>query len=101
MIVQIVKFETSMTEDELLAVADSRLAQYLATPGLVEKFYCKFAEPYTYGGVLVWDSMASLKAFGETDLAKTITEAYKVVGQPKVEVLDSMFELRNVMSKAA
>lgn len=101
MIVQIVKFETSLPEDELLAVANSRLEEYRATPGLVEKFYCKYAESNTYGGILIWDSMDSIKAFSETELAKTIAEAYKVVGQPEVEVLDSMFELRDVMSIAA
>lgn len=101
MIVQIVKFETSLSEDELVAVAESRLDEYRATPGLVEKFYCKYAEPNTYGGVLIWDSMESIKAFSETELAKTIGAVYKVVGQPKVEVINSMFELRDVMSVAA
>ncbi|WP_455197935.1 hypothetical protein [Kaarinaea lacus] len=101
MIVQTVKFETSLSEDELVTVAKDRLDEYLATPGLIEKFYCKYAEPNTYGGVLIWDSMESLKAFSETELAATIPDAYKVVGAPKVEVINSMFELRDTMTSPA
>ena len=101
MIVQIVKFETSLPEEELVAVAKSRLDDYRATPGLIEKFYCKCPGSNIYGGVLIWDSMDSIKAFSETELSKTIGEAYKVVGQPESKVLDSMFELRGMMSVAA
>lgn len=101
MIIQIVKFETSLSEDKLVAVAEKRLDEYRATPGLVEKFYCKFSEANHFGGVLIWDSMESLKAFSETELATTIPEVYKVIGQPCVKILNSMFELRDVMSKAA
>lgn len=101
MIVQIVKFETSLSEKELVDVAKGRLDQYRATPGLVEKFYCKFPEPNYYGGVLIWDSMESIKVFSETELSKTIAEVYKVVGQPKVEILNSMFEIRDIRKNAA
>lgn len=101
MIIQTVKFETNLSEEELMTVAKGRLDQYSATPGLIEKFYCKYSEPNHFGGVLIWDSMESLKAFGETELAATIPEVYKVVGQPKVEVINSMFELRNLFDNAA
>lgn len=101
MFVQIVKFESSLSKDDLLAVAETRLDQYRATPGLIEKFYCECAEPNHYAGVMIWDSMESIKAFSETELAKTIPEAYKVVGQPDIQVMNSMFELRDVMSIAA
>jgi heme-degrading monooxygenase HmoA len=101
MIVQIVKFETSLSKDELVAVAESRTDQYRATPGLIEKFYCQCAEPNHYAGVLIWDSMESIQAFSGTELAKTIPTAYKMIGQPNIEVMNSMFELRDVMSVAA
>ena len=101
MIIQIVKFETSLSDDEIVAVAENRIDQYRATPGLVEKFYCRFSEANHFGGVLIWDSMESLKTFSETELATSIPKAYKVIGQPCVKILNSMFELRDVMSKAA
>lgn len=101
MIIQTVKFETSLSEDELMAVAKGRLDQYRATPGLIEKFYCKYAEPNVYGGVLIWESIESLKAFSETELAATIPQVYKVVGQPNVEVINSMFELRDLVGAVA
>ena len=101
MIVQIVKFETSLPEEELVSVAKSRLDDYRATPGLIEKFYCKYPDANVYGGILIWDSMESIKAFSETDLSKTIGAAYKVIGQPESKILDSLFELRDMMSEAA
>ena len=100
MFVQIVKFESRLTKEEMLAVADSRLEAYRATPGLIEKFYCEYFEPNHYGGVLIWDSLESLHAFSQTELARTIAEVYQVVGKPKIEVANSMYELREVMTNA-
>ena len=46
-------------------------------------------------GVYLWDSAESLAAFRESDLAKTIPDAYRVVEPPAVEVGDVLFPLRD------
>ncbi len=68
------------------AVARNREGEYGKVPGLLQKFYVEFNEPNTYGGYLIWDSMASLAAFRETELSQTIAEAYGLDGTPDVEV---------------
>jgi heme-degrading monooxygenase HmoA len=94
MIIQIVKFETTLTEEEVVAAANERIDQFRAMPGLQQKYYVKLDRPNSYGGIYIWDSMESLAAFRETDLAKTIPEAYRVQGAPEIEVLEGLFPLR-------
>lgn len=94
MIIQIVKFESELSEEGVVAVARERIDQFRALPGLIQKYYVKLAEPNQYGGVYLWDSMESLSAYRESDLAASIPAAYNVKGTPSVEILDSLFPLR-------
>ena len=94
MIIQLVKFESELSEDEVWAVANERVDQFRSLPGLVQKYYVKLDEPDHYGGVYVWDSMESLAAYRGSDLAASIAKAYKVKGAPEIEVLDVVFPLR-------
>ena len=94
MIIQIVKFETSLSEDEVIEVANERLDRFQALPGLVQKYYIKLEQPNHYGGVYIWDSIESLSAYRKSDLAATIPEAYKVKGTPDIEIVDVLFPLR-------
>lgn len=93
MIVQLVKFTSKLSEDDVTKVARDREQAYRDTPGLVQKFYIKFGAPDTYGGFLVWDSAESLAAFRQTELARTIPEAYGVIGAPEITVGETMFLL--------
>ena len=94
MFVQIVQFESTLSKEELMAVARKRLPQYKAKPGLLQKYYIKGSKPNHYGGVYIWDSMESLEANRESDLAKSIPNEYKVVGQPSVEIHEAVIQLR-------
>ncbi len=93
-VIQIVKFETELSEDEVLATARDRLGDFRALPGLIQKYYVKLSEPNRYGGVYIWDSIESLSKFRASELAASIPREYKVKGEPKVEILDALFELR-------
>jgi heme-degrading monooxygenase HmoA len=93
-IIQVVTFESELPEKEVMAVAKSRIDEFRALPGLVQKYYVKLQQPNRYGGVYLWDSMASLAAYRESDLAKSIPQAYKIKGTPTVEILDALFPLR-------
>jgi heme-degrading monooxygenase HmoA len=77
-----------------MAIAKERAPQFQAMPGLLQKYYIKADQPCEFGGVYVWDSMESLKSYLESDLSASIAEAYKVQGQPLVEVYDTVFQLR-------
>lgn len=94
MIIQIVKFETSLSEAQVLEVANQRADRFRSLPGLIQKYYIALDQPNQYGGIYVWDSMDSLKAYRESDLAATITDAYKVQGTPRIEIVNTLFQLR-------
>ena len=89
-----VRFATTLSEEEVLAAAHKRADQFRALPGLLQKYYVKLAEPNHYGGIYIWDSLESMQSYRESELAATIPAAYKVVGKPKIEVLESLFQLR-------
>lgn len=91
---QFVRLKSSLSEEELLQTAREREGQFRAIPGLVQKYYVKTPNPGEYGGVYIWDSLASLQAFRGSDLAASIPSAYQVIEPPKVEVLEVLFQLR-------
>lgn len=95
MILQFVKLKTNLPEEELLSKAKERKPEFEAINGLLQKYYVKMNEAGSYGGIYVWDSAESLKAFKESDLAKSIPQAYEVVEAPNVEIMNILFQLRN------
>ena len=94
MIILTVKFETALSEDEVLQIAKERAEQFRSLPGLIQKYYVKLNSPNHYGGVYIWDTLESMQAYRESDLAASIPNAYKIVGKPTVEILDTLFQLR-------
>ncbi|MDX1628025.1 MAG: hypothetical protein R3345_04955 [Fulvivirga sp.] len=94
MIIQIVKLKSGLSEEELLSKAKERESQFRDLPGLLQKYYVKLDEPGKYGGIYVWDSKESLKAFQQSDLAASIPKAYQVIEAPNVEIVDVLFQLR-------
>ena len=94
MVIQIVKFKTQLSEEELLHTAREREPQFSDIPGLVQKYYVRLSEPGRYGGVYLWDSRESLQAFRKSELAASIPQAYQVIEGPNIDVLDVLFHLR-------
>ena len=94
MILQIIKLKSNLPEEELLNKAREREPQFKATPGLIQKYYVKTDQPGQYGGIYVWDSPESLQAYRESDLAKSIPEAYEIIEAPNIEIMDILFQLR-------
>jgi heme-degrading monooxygenase HmoA len=94
MIVQFVQFETPLSEKELRAIAEERMPDFRAIPSLVQKYYLKLDKPNHYAGFYVWDSPEALAKFRDSDLAKSIPSAYKVVGAPDIRIYEVIFPLR-------
>ncbi len=93
-VVQIIKFKSGLSEDEVVRAAEEREPIFGALPGLIQKFYCKDKETGEYAGIYLWESMAALLEFKESDLARTIPAAYKIKGQPRIEVLEVVSTMR-------
>lgn len=94
MIMQIVRFQSSLPFEEVQKTAEARSAEFQNVPGLIQKYYFRAEEPGHYGGVYIWDSRQSLAAYRDSELAATIPQAYKVLGPPQVEVVEIAFTLR-------
>lgn len=95
MFIQFVQFETTLTEAEVTAIAMDRLPVYRNVPGLVQKYYLKLGKPNHYGGFHIWESREAMQAFRESETAKSIPAAYRVVGAPDVEIFELMFTLHD------
>lgn len=95
MIMQIVRFQTELSMDEIQAIAQAREVDFRKVPGLVQKYYIHSNETGEYGGVYIWESIESLSAFRDSELAASIPQTYKLTGAPKIEILEVAHSLRS------
>jgi len=95
MILQITKLTSELPEEELLKRAKERESNFKEVPGLLQKYYVKTSNEGEYGGVYIWDSVASLQSFQASDLAKSIPTAYAINAAPNTEVMDIIFQLKD------
>jgi hypothetical protein len=88
MIATLVRF-TSLLDD---AAVESRFAEradrYRQLPGLSQKIYLRFRETGEFGALYVWESEEAMEAFGASDLAQSIPEAYSIDGMARREMAD-------------
>jgi hypothetical protein len=77
MVIHIVRFRSSLPEERIAELFQVRAPEYLAVPGLVQKYYLRFRTG-EHGGVYVWDSAASMERFMASRLARTICDVYRV-----------------------
>jgi heme-degrading monooxygenase HmoA len=89
-IVQLVRYESKLTYDEVMERFEGRSDRYREVPGLLQKYYSETDE---YGGVYIWESEAALQKWRDTNLAGTLAETYQVTEGPTSEVAEVMLVL--------
>lgn len=94
MIVQIVRFKSGLSADEVQRMYKSRAPQYRAMRGLLQKYYLRFPATQEHGAVYLWESEEALQRFRESELARTISTAYHVQGPTEVHVAEVAMTLR-------
>jgi hypothetical protein len=94
MIIQTVKFKSGLSDDEVKRVMHERAPEFRAQTGLVQKYYGYEKATGEFTGIYLWDSEESIRAFRETELAKTIPVAYKAESTPRIELFEVLFPLR-------
>jgi heme-degrading monooxygenase HmoA len=94
MIIQTVKFKSALSEADIQRVMEERAPQFRALPGLLQKYYLRDNQTGEVGAVYIWDTEESLRAYRQSDLARTIASAYKAVEQPRVEIFETILTLR-------
>ncbi|MEV0289661.1 hypothetical protein AB0H36_36515 [Kribbella sp. NPDC050820] len=92
MVIHIVRFRSALSDERITELFHLRAREYLAIPGLLQKYYLRFRSG-EYGGVYVWDSAASMERFMTGDLARSICDVYRVEESMR-DVADVVLALR-------
>ncbi len=92
-IVQVVRYGSKLTYDEVMERFEARADRYRDVPGLLQKYYVHYTDTDQYGGVYIWATAEALQKWRETNLAETLTETYEVTDGPTSEVADVMLVL--------
>lgn len=100
MYIQFVKFESGLSEGDAKRVMEERAPQYRQVQGLLQKYYVHEPATGQWGGIYLWDSEASMIAFRDSELRRTIPQVYAVEGSPRSEVFEVVFPLREVAPEA-
>jgi heme-degrading monooxygenase HmoA len=93
-IFQIVRFKSRLSDDQVLATYRERAPRYQALPGLIQKYYLKYADTGEHGAIYLWESDQAMQDFRASDLARSIPDAYQVEGAPDVQTGAHVMSLR-------
>jgi heme-degrading monooxygenase HmoA len=88
MIVSLARFRSALSDDDVQATFEARADGYRRMPGLVEKLYLRLRDSDEFAAVYVWETEDDLERFRESELGRTIAEAYRVDGPVSVELAD-------------
>jgi heme-degrading monooxygenase HmoA len=94
-VILLVRFRSPLSLDEVMAVARERAPEFRALGGLQQKYYVHDAESGEYGGLYLWESPEALAEYRESELRASIAAAYRVEGEPRVEVFRVLEPLRD------
>lgn len=86
-------FKSGLPMKDLLKVSEERAPRFREVEGLVQKFYVSDKESNRIGGIYFFDSKKNLKAFRDSDLAKSTPEAYQFTEPPDVRIFDVLKKL--------
>lgn len=94
MIVQVVRFKSRLSDAEDLEQYEARAPRYRAMPGLLQKYYLRYTDTEEYGAVYLWQSEGALQAFSESELRRTIPDAYEIDGASDIQRAEVVMTLR-------
>ncbi len=95
MIILSIKVKSTLPYDEVMRIMKERAPGFRAIPGLIQKYYGHEKSTGEFTGIYLWDSKESLREYRESELARTIAEAYKAEGTPRIEVFEVPLVLRS------
>ena len=77
--------KTKLPREEFLRRGRERQPRFRELPGLIQKYYAYDEANDAWSGIYLWDSEASLAAYLESDLRKSIAAAYELTEPPRIE----------------
>jgi len=87
-------FKSGLPIEEISTASEKRADRYRKVKGLIQKSYVQDKSTGHAGGVFVFDSKESLKAFRNSELAKSTSEVCKFLEPPATRVLEVAKVLR-------
>lgn len=93
-VVLFVRVKSELPFDELERRVLERRPSFLEVPGLIQKIYGRDPQTGAVCGVYFFDSPEALATFRETELAKTIPDAYEAT-EVRREVFEVLYPLRS------
>ena len=87
-----VRIKSKLDFEEIERRARERLPRFQEVPGLVQKFYGHDETTGDVCGIYIFEDRKSLSEYRDTELAKTIPEAYEAI-DVRPEVYELMFPL--------
>ena len=91
----LVRLESTLEREELERIMNERAPEFRAIEGLVQKYYLKDMGSDQYGGFYLWRSLDDVASYRASDLAATIGQAYRGVGEPQIDVFEIVMPLRD------
>jgi hypothetical protein len=91
-VIHYVKLRSGLPEGEAMAMLHQRLPRFREVPGLLQKVYGREEGTGEICGIYIFESQAALDAFRESELARTIREAYQVESA-RIERYEVLFTL--------
>jgi len=93
MFIHFVRFKTQLPEEEVRRIMEERAPRFRhEVPGLVQKYYGYEQESGAYCGCYIFETEESRRAFRESELARTIPDAYQAE-EVRVEAYEVLFPL--------
>ena len=93
-VVLLVRFKTAMSLEEVMKVATERAPEFRALAGLQQKYYLQDEASGEYAGLYLWESADAMAEYRKSELRASIAEAYRVEGEPRIEVYRVLKKLR-------
>jgi hypothetical protein len=93
MLIHFVRFTIQMPKEEVRRIMEERAPRFRReVPGLVQKYYGYESESGTFCGCYIFDSEESRQAFRQSELARTIPDAYQAE-EMRIEAYEVLFPL--------
>jgi len=87
-----VRAKSQLPDEELNKRLLERKPRFKEVPGLLQKVYGRDVATAEVCGIYFFENQKALKAYSETELAKTIASAYEVT-EIRLEVYDVLYSL--------
>lgn len=87
--------KSKLSREELERRYKERMPEFRKVPGLVQKYYSYDEAANEWAGIYLWENEEALQAYLESDLKKSIPEAYELTAPPKIQRLPIVETLRN------